>query len=233
MPNRRGEHADVPGLPAAPRTVEETGLALLLISELALKVMHQHGLNHLQELSTHLRLSAALLDTLFSHLRKETLVEIRRRGALDGDVEYQLTQSGRTRAAEALARNLYSGPAPVPVAAYAARVEAQSVGAMGVTQGELEQALAGGGAPRGDQLARQCPAARHPAGRPPGARPTLCEQMVRLLTATAVPTRSRSTARSSACSTRWCTGACRTEARTRPSTAATAAMRAGAASARW
>jgi hypothetical protein len=179
-------HGTTGELPAAPRTVEETGLPMLLISELALKVMHQHGLNHLQELSTHLRLSAALLDSLFSHLRKETLVEIRRRGALDGDVEYQLTQSGRQRAAEALARNLYSGPAPVPIAAYAARVEAQSIGAMGVTQGELEQALA-------DVVVR--PEVRDQLGAamnsrraillygPPGAGKTyLCEQMARLLT---------------------------------------------------
>jgi predicted ATPase with chaperone activity len=173
-------------LPAAPRTVEETGLPLLLVSELALKVMHQHGLTHLHELSAHLRLSAALLDTLFAHLRKETLIDIRRRGALDGDVEYQLTQAGRTRAAEALARNLYSGPAPVSLAAYAAQVEAQSVGTMGVTQQQLEQVLA-------DVVVR--PEVRDQLGAamnsqraimlygPPGAGKTfLCEQMARLLT---------------------------------------------------
>jgi len=174
------------GLPAAPRTVEETGLPLLLISELTLKVMHQHGLSHLQELSAHLKLSAALLETLFSHLRREALVDIRRRGALDGDVAYQLTQAGRARASEALSRNLYSGPAPVPLAAYAARVQAQSIGTMGVTQAALEQALAA--VVVRPEVRDQLGAAMNSHRAillygPPGAGKTfLCEQMMRLLT---------------------------------------------------
>jgi hypothetical protein len=41
-------------LPAAPRHAEETGLPLLLLTELLLKVMHQHGLQTLHELAVHL-----------------------------------------------------------------------------------------------------------------------------------------------------------------------------------
>jgi hypothetical protein len=55
-----------------------------------------------------------LLESLLGQLRKEALVEVRRRGALDGDVIYDMTQAGRTRAAEALSRNMYSGPRPCP-----------------------------------------------------------------------------------------------------------------------
>lgn len=186
MPHPQHSRPTVDSLPAAPRTVEETGLPLLLVSELALKVMQQHGLTHLHELSAHLRLSAALLDTLFAHLRKETLIDIRRRGALDGDVEYQLTQIGRTRATEALSRNLYSGPAPVPLAAYAAQVQAQSVGTMGVTQAQLELALAE--VVVRTEVRDQLGAAMNSQRAimlygPPGAGKTfLCEQMARLLT---------------------------------------------------
>jgi predicted ATPase with chaperone activity len=180
------QHVEVSDLPAAPRTVEETGLPLLLISELALKVMHQHGLTHLHELSVHLKLSAALIDNLFMHLRKEALIDVRRRGTLDGDVQYQLTLAGRNRAAEALTRNLYSGPAPVPLAAYAARVEAQSVSSMGVTQRELEQVFAN--VVVRPEVRDQLGAAMNSRRAillygPPGAGKTyLCEQMARLLT---------------------------------------------------
>ncbi|WP_235582245.1 ATP-binding protein [Rhizobacter sp. Root1221] len=185
-PHPPGPQGEAGILPAAPRTVEETGLHLLLISELALKVMHQHGLSHLQELSAHLKLSAALIESLFTHLRKETLVDIRRRGALDGDVMYQLTQAGRTRAADALARNLYSGPAPVPIAAYVARVQAQAVGEMGVTRHDLERALAS--VVVRPEVRDQLGAAMNSQRAillygPPGAGKTfLCEQMARLLT---------------------------------------------------
>ena len=48
-------------LPPAPRRPADTGLPLLLLMELVLKVMHQHGLQHLHELSQHLKLGPALL----------------------------------------------------------------------------------------------------------------------------------------------------------------------------
>jgi hypothetical protein len=172
-------------LPPAPRTVEETGLPQLLLLELTLKALHQHALAHLHELSQHLKLSAALLETLFTVLRKEQLVEVKARGALDGDVTYELTQAGRARADEALARNQYSGAAPVPLGAYAARVRQQSVAGMGVTRPMMNQALANVVVRPEvrDQLGAAMNSRRAimlygPAG---SGKTYLCEQMARLL----------------------------------------------------
>lgn len=173
-------------LPAAPRTPADTGLPQQLLAELLLKVMHQHGLTHVQELAAHLKLPVAVLEALFTQLRRDTLVEVRRRGALDGDVIYDLTQAGRARAAEALTRNLYCGPAPVSLEEYAARVQAQSVGRMGVTQAHLQQVLAD--VVVRDDVRDQFGAAMNsrraimvygPAG---SGKTYLCEQMARLLT---------------------------------------------------
>lgn len=130
-------------LPPAPRTPQATGLPPTALAELALKVMLQHGLVHLAELSQHLRLSPSVLEAIFLFLRKETLVEVQRRGATDGDVSFALTQAGRLRAHEALERNLYTGPAPVTLQAYVAQVQAQSVFDMGITEGRLTQGLQG------------------------------------------------------------------------------------------
>jgi hypothetical protein len=185
-PPRRGSAAALASeLPAAPRTVAETGLPQLLLMELLLKTMQQHGLTHLHQLSAHLRLGAVLLETLFTGLRKEVLVEVKSRGALDGDVVYELTQAGRARADEALARNLYSGAAPVPLSAYAARVRAQSIAGMGVSRAQMNETLA-------DVVLR--PEVRDQLGAamnshraimlygPAGAGKTyLCEKMARLL----------------------------------------------------
>ena len=177
--------ATTAGLPHAPRTIEETGLSLLLLSELALKVMQQHGLTHLQELSAHLKLSAALIEGLYLQLRKESLIDIHRRGELDGDVTYALTSAGRGRATDALSRNLYSGPVPVPLGAYSARVQAQSVADMGVTQDALETSLAG--VVIRPEVRDQLGAAMNSRRAimlygPPGAGKTfLCELMSRLL----------------------------------------------------
>jgi hypothetical protein len=184
--HRAGVAAAAADSPPAPRTIEETGLSQLLLVELLLKAMQQHGLTHLHELSAHLKLGVALLDALFTSLRKELLVEVKSRGALDGDVTYELTQAGRTRADEALARNRYSGAAPVPLGAYAARVRAQSIAGMGVSRAQMEQGLA-------DVVLR--PEVRDQLGAamnshraimlygPAGAGKTyLCEKMARLLT---------------------------------------------------
>jgi DNA-binding PadR family transcriptional regulator len=192
------EVADLPGrdassgpratsnvLPAAPRHAEETGLPLLLLTELLLKVMHQHGLQTLHELAVHLKLGPALVEELCAMLRKDTLVEVRRRGELDGDVTYEMTQAGRARAGEALARNQYSGPAPVPIAVYAQRVREQSVARMGVTRAELHRALADVvmRPEVGDQLGAAMNSHRAillygPSG---SGKTFLCQQMARLL----------------------------------------------------
>ncbi len=173
-------------LAAGPRQPIDTGLPLLLLTELLLKVMHQHGLQRLNDLSQHLKLSPALLEDLFVHLRKEALAEVRLRGALDGDVTYDLTQAGHARANDALARNQYSGPAPVSIAQYTARVLAQSVSGMSVTRQRLEQVLAD--VAIRPELRDQLGAAMNSRRAimlygPPGAGKTyLCELMSRLLT---------------------------------------------------
>ena len=172
-------------LPSAPRQPKDAGLPLLLLNELLLKVMHQHGLQHLNELAQHLKLGPSLLEELFVQLRKEALVEVRLRGALDGDVVYELTSAGRSRAADALSRNLYSGPAPVPIAAYTERVLAQSVAGMSVTKQRLERVLAD--VAMRPELRDQLGAAMNSQRAvmlygPPGAGKTyLCEQMARML----------------------------------------------------
>jgi DNA-binding MarR family transcriptional regulator len=130
-------------LPPAARTVEATGLSRLSLSELVLKVMQQHGLQHLQDLAHHLKLTPSVLDDVFQPMRKEALVETRRRGATDGDVLYDLTQQGRARAADALTRSQYSGPAPVTLDAYIVQTQLQSISTAPVTEAALTRALNG------------------------------------------------------------------------------------------
>lgn len=179
-------------LPAAPVTAQDTGLPELLLCELALKAVHQHGLYRLCDIAGHLRLAPMLVESLMGQLRRESLVEVRLRGALDGDVSYQLTQAGRARAAEALARNLYSGAAPVPLAAYVERVQAQSVADMKLTRERFEQAMAS--VVMQPEVREQLGAAMNSRRAkllygPPGAGKTfLCERMATLLQgAVAVP----------------------------------------------
>lgn len=129
--------------PRAPRTLEETGLPLPFLVELATKLLFVRGQLRLTELSQQLRLPAIVLESLLAFMRAERLCEVMRRGDTDGDILYELTDAGRGRAAEFLGRCKYAGAAPVGLAAYVAQVERQSVTKMKVTRERVNEAFHG------------------------------------------------------------------------------------------
>ena len=129
----------------APRTADESGLPFLFLAELIAKVLFQRGQLRLAELASHLKLNVSVIDPLVAFLRAEKLCEIARVGnsGTDADLSYVLTDAGRARAANAVGRNAYAGPAPVTLAAYTAQVKAQSVAAMQVTRPAMAAAFDG------------------------------------------------------------------------------------------
>lgn len=131
------------GLPAAPGSLAETGLPLPILADLAGKLLLLSGQLRLVELARMLRLPATVVDELLEFMRGEKLVHLVSRGITHGDVVFGLSDSGRLRAAEALQRCRYTGPAPVPLAAYVLQVRRQAVAGMRVTRADLESAYAG------------------------------------------------------------------------------------------
>jgi hypothetical protein len=129
-------------LPPAPKTIAETGLGSTFLVELAAKAMFLHGQSSLVDLCHQLRLPASVLESLLGFMRTERLCEVVRRGAHEGDVHYQLTETGRERAAGFLERLAYAGAAPVSLQAYCETVEAQSVANLRVTCTQVHEAFA-------------------------------------------------------------------------------------------
>lgn len=141
---RAPEGADVnAALPRAPLTQEETGLPASFLVELTAKVMFQLGLTRLTDLAQQMCLSAAVVESLCQFMRRESIVEVVRRGQHEADVQYELTQGGRQRAADWLARNQYVGPAPVSLDVYVERVRAQSVTQQHFNVHDVHAALGG------------------------------------------------------------------------------------------
>ncbi|HJV26058.1 MAG TPA: ATP-binding protein [Aromatoleum sp.] len=129
--------------PRAPRTLEDTGLPLLFLVELATKLLFVRGQMRLTEISHRLHLPATVLESLLAFMRAERVCEVMRRGETDGDILFELTDGGRARAAEYLGRCKYAGAAPVSLAAYVAQVERQSVTKMCVTRERVNDAFRG------------------------------------------------------------------------------------------
>jgi hypothetical protein len=129
-------------LPGIPRTVEDTGLEFTFLVELVARVLFVRGQISLVELASHVELPATVVESLLAFMRTERLCEVTRRGGTEGDVNYQLTESGRARAAGYLERSRYAGVAPVSLQAYRDTVELQSIGSLRVTRADMTREFA-------------------------------------------------------------------------------------------
>ena len=112
--------------PPAPRTLAQAGLHESFVNALLLRHLLMGGDLRGAELAARLHLPLNVIEPSLAFLRVEKLLEVLRRGSFDADVVWGLTDAGRARAHEAMARCGYVGPAPVSLADYCARVQAQS-----------------------------------------------------------------------------------------------------------
>ncbi len=128
-------------LPPAPRDLGETGLPHAFLVDLALKLLAQRGSLSLQALAWQIHLPRSLLVSVMEFVRNDRLVEISRGGMPDLDAHFQLTDKGRERAATAIRRCSYAGPAPVPLEIYQAIVTTQAVSNERFEASEVRRAL--------------------------------------------------------------------------------------------
>lgn len=172
-------------LPSLPTSLADTGLDQFLLMELIAKTLFVFGKVSLSGLTSRLKLSINVLNETLRFMLTEHFVEVPRRGMTDLDIEYQLTDAGKLRAAEFMARCRYIGPAPVTLDAYRAMVARQSVRNNRVTQEHVAAAFAG--ITMNPRVLEQAGAAMN-SGRPlflygpPGSGKTyLAERLGRLL----------------------------------------------------
>jgi hypothetical protein len=125
-----------------PTQVQQTGLSLPFLSDLAAKHLVSHGVMPLSELVGRLGLAGPVVDQILQFMRGEGLVEVRSRLGSEGELRYGLTERGRTEGYEGLLRNGYVGPAPVPLDAYCDVVAVQSIRSRRIERDMLARALA-------------------------------------------------------------------------------------------
>ena len=128
-------------LPAAPETLEQTGLGDTLIESLICKVLLSVGTTSGREIASRICLPFGILEDFFQSLRVRQVICHVGSAALN-DYNYSLTEQGRERAQSYLAACAYVGPAPVPLDDYIMSVEAQTIRAEAPRREELEKAFA-------------------------------------------------------------------------------------------
>jgi len=131
-------------LPPEPQTLEQTGLTLGFLSDLALKTLYLRGQMTMAEIASSLGLPIQnITERVMEFLKAERLVEIRGGAGLSSaNYQFVIIDRGSEKAQEALARSQYVGKAPVPLQMYIQAVQRQSIANLHVTQDDLVRAFA-------------------------------------------------------------------------------------------
>lgn len=134
---------DVVPFPTAPQTVEEAGIGLDLILQLALKSLHFSGELAGTDLSRRLGLEFHVIQPALDLLKAQQQISIVGGGFMGGaSYRYRISDTGRTRAALFLESSHYVGTAPVPLAQYQAYMRAyRAAMPRGATQERVRQAF--------------------------------------------------------------------------------------------
>ena len=104
--------------PAAPTTLEQTGLSSDNVLGLILKALYTGELSG-RELSDQVKISYSILERIIEAARVEQLIEVRSAsGAGTAGYRYAVTERGRERTNQYFETNGYIGAAPVPLDQY-------------------------------------------------------------------------------------------------------------------
>jgi len=125
--------------------IEDTGLSILWLQDLALKILYFQGYLTGFKIAEEIALPfSGITDQILEALKREKFVEVKssqQLGLGEGSYLYAITGAGIQRAREALERSQYAGPAPIPIKDYNMAILRQSRGRTTVTNRILRQAL--------------------------------------------------------------------------------------------
>ena len=104
--------------------MEELGISQSIVIDLMLRRLLLEGFSNLQTLSRKLRLSVAILNGVFQHMRQQQLVEVK--GMSGNDYNFALSQAGKLLASERFQVSQYAGAAPVSLSHYDSATKSQT-----------------------------------------------------------------------------------------------------------
>lgn len=129
--------------PPMPKSLAETGLSIVMMRDIMLKSMFRTNVNLVSDLARVICLSVPLTQELIDMARGQKLLEAT--GTLhatsSNEMGYQLTDSGKARALDALSQSEYYGAMPVPLDAYGQQMKRQSVRDIKLTRDQLVRSM--------------------------------------------------------------------------------------------
>ncbi|MCX7567589.1 ATPase [Sulfitobacter sp. F26169L] len=129
--------------PPPPKTLADMRLPIVMMRDILIKTIFRKNLDLVSELSKAVCLPIPVVQELVDMCRTQRLIEAT--GTLNAqngnEMGYQLTDTGKARALDALAQSEYFGPMPVPLTVYKEQVQRQSVRNMQITRSQLTGAM--------------------------------------------------------------------------------------------
>lgn len=129
--------------PPVPLTLSDIGLEMTLMTGILLKTIFRQNLSDIVDIAEALSISVPIAQELIDEIRTNGLIEtLGARGAsTTASMRYQLTDSGKARALDALGQSEYYGSLPVPLADFWKQTERQKVKDVNIRREDLEQSL--------------------------------------------------------------------------------------------
>ena len=137
----RDDEAAAPFVPQ-PQKLDETGLEFSMILDLVVKSIYFAGRPAARQIAAQLALAFPVVDEVLAFLKREQLAEVVGSAGMGEQLyQYSLSGKGLEKAEEALSRNQYIGPAPVPFDAYLDVLARQAVKSVRVSPESVDAAL--------------------------------------------------------------------------------------------
>lgn len=129
--------------PEQPRSLTETGLTGTMLRDILLKTVFRKSVETTREISEAICLTTGLTQQLIDQARDAGLMQATgtMHAGASGEMGFQLTDTGKVRASDALSQSEYYGPLPVPLDRYKAQVKAQSVKNIRITRQLLTRSM--------------------------------------------------------------------------------------------
>jgi len=129
--------------PVPPKSMAETGLNSVMMRDILLKTIFRMNLTQATDIALVIAMPLGVTQELIDMARGQRLLEAT--GTLHatsgGEMGYQLTDQGKSRALDALAQSEYYGAMPVPLSMYREQVKCQSIRNIAMTRGQLTGAM--------------------------------------------------------------------------------------------
>ena len=128
--------------PPSPRNIEETGLSVTDLLNLVAKAMY-NGAEMPSQIGGVLKLPQRVIQLVLEQAKERKMLDVLgSTGAYAAsELRYALTEKGRQWAVDAMAQNQYLGPAPVPLARLAERIQRQRITNERVDRASVDKAF--------------------------------------------------------------------------------------------